>query len=113
MSYDICGWFDKQGNPLPDPQAAIEMRYDMEDGGRISDYARIGKDTVGDVLVSTVWLGMNHAFTPNGLAIFESLCFGGEQDGEMMRYSTEQEAIDGHRRAVENLRAGRPPWEDE
>ena len=113
MSYDISGWYDKEGNLLPDSHAACEMRYDRA-SGKISDYARIGEDQVGEVRVSTVWLGLNHAFGRNSPPlIFESLVFGGEHDQDMMRYATEQEAIEGHRTAVENLRAGKAPWPDE
>ena len=113
MSYDIAGWYDKEGNLLSDSGAAFEMRYDRV-SGKISDYARIGEDRVGDVRVSTVWLGLNHAFERNSkLLIFESMTFGGDTDGECVRYATEQEAIDGHRNIVENLRAGKPPFSED
>lgn len=49
--------------------------------------------------VSTVWLGLNHAFGAGPPVIFESMVFDtrdsmGEVDCE--RYSTEAEALAGH-----------------
>lgn len=62
-----------------------------------------------ELIVSTVWLGMNHAWD-GGLAIFESMIFGGKYGQYQMRYATEQEALDGHQRIVDDLQAGREPW---
>jgi len=54
--------------------------------------------------VSTVWLGMNRAFTPDHAPlIFESMVFGGRRDGEQDRYSTESEALVGHYRMVRRV----------
>lgn len=52
--------------------------------------------------VSTVFLGLNHAFlediTPE---LFETMIFGGDHDEFQERYSTWDEAEEGHRKAVE------------
>lgn len=57
-----------------------------------------------DVLVSTVWLGSNHRFGPGPPLIFETLVFGGDHDGDMDRYSTLPEAIEGHARICADAR---------
>jgi len=57
----------------------------------------VARTEVGDVMVSTVFLGLDHCFTPDGPPlIFETLVFGGPHDGEMDRYSTWEEAEQGH-----------------
>lgn len=51
----------------------------------------------GTVVVSTVFLGMEHGFDEHGPPIvFETLIQGGEMDDTMQRYSSWDEAADGH-----------------
>lgn len=79
---DILGYYDKAGQPITFDRFA-ELKYDTD--GNISDYARIGRDQVDGVEISTVWLGMNHAFNPGAApVIFETMVFGGEHDLECL-----------------------------
>jgi hypothetical protein len=85
--------YDKTGKPIPMVVAA-ELKGDR-------DYAVVAKDVfiMGDqpVEVSTVWLGFNHNWMPDGpIKIFETMIFGGDLDLEQWRYSTEEEALAGH-----------------
>ena len=58
---------------------------------------QLAQDFVGDVRVSTVWLGLDHRFGGGGRPlIFETMVFGGPLDGEQDRYSTEEQAMAGH-----------------
>ena len=64
-------------------------------------YKRVASDELGDIFVSTVWLGLNHNFDPDGEPlIFETMIFGGTHDEDQWRYSTEAEALEGHAAAV-------------
>lgn len=74
-----------------------------------ADATRIGYDEIGDVHVSTVWLGMNHQWGDGPPLIFESMIFEGDHDGWQDRYSTKEQAAEGHRRIVEAIKAGRSP----
>lgn len=57
------------------------------------------KDKVGDILVSTVFLGLDHGF--GGQPIwFETMTFGDDLE-RMERYSTYEEAINGHKKVLE------------
>jgi len=62
------------------------------------------------VLVSTVWLGMDHSFGyaagyTNGVpAIFETMIFGLDDDEYQERYPTESAALAGHDRALAVVR---------
>lgn len=51
--------------------------------------------------VSTVWLGIDHSFTPDGPPlIFETMVFGGPMDMYTRRYSTQAQALAGHDETV-------------
>ncbi|HLB64240.1 MAG TPA: hypothetical protein VJJ46_05320 [Anaerolineales bacterium] len=58
--------------------------------------------------VSTVFLGLNHAYADGADEWFETLVFGGPHDGELERYATWDEAIAGHEATVERLREEPP-----
>lgn len=56
--------------------------------------------------ISTVHLGLDHNWGGGPPLIFESMAFGPDGDDEMMdRYSTEQQAVDGHRAMVVRVAA--------
>ena len=53
--------------------------------------------------VSTVWLGLDHSYRNGPPLIFETMVFpkeGDYGDLDMDRYSTEEEAIKGHKKMV-------------
>lgn len=61
------------------------------------------------IVVSTVWLGMNHNWLGEGPPlIFETMVFGGEYDSHMIRTSTIKEARAAHKEVVSTLRKGLP-----
>ena len=69
---------------------------------------RVARTTIGDVEVSTVWVGLCHN---TYRLVFETLIFGGPHAGETNRYSSELDALKGHIATVEALAAGyRPHW---
>jgi hypothetical protein len=90
-------FFDRAGNPIE-----MEVWSNLH---RNRDYRTVRQDRLGDVLVSTIWLGMNHAFDDNVL-IFETMIFDGERDGEQWRWTTEAEALAGHQAIMDEI-AGR------
>ena len=60
---------------------------------------RVAKDKIGDISVSTVFLGIDHGW--NGkVELFETMIFGGEHDEECWRYATWGDAEAGHAAAV-------------
>lgn len=66
------------------------------------DPSRVGSTKIGDYMVSTVWLGLNHSFRPDSPpTIYETLVFGDEPWGDyMVRYSTRAQAAEGHQVGV-------------
>lgn len=78
------------------------------EAARAAESTRIGRDVVGDVLISTVFLGLDHGFPPVDGAepvLFESMVFmqRGEwnSDEVMQRYHTIEQAEAGHKALVD------------
>ena len=56
----------------------------------------VDKTTIGKVFISTVFLGLDHAFCENKPLLFETMVFGGPLDQEMDHCSTWIEAEKMH-----------------
>jgi hypothetical protein len=71
---------------------------------------RIDLTEVGDVEVSTVFLGLDHGWDDGPPVLFETMTFGGGQDTNewQWRYTTRAAAQAGHDAIVAALRAGTP-----
>lgn len=59
---------------------------------------RVALSKLGDgrVVVSTVFLGLNHRFGPGRPLLWETMVFGGPLDGEQYRYESRLDAMKGH-----------------
>lgn len=89
-------YYSRKGEPISLDQWMKEWDGD----GKI-----VAKTKVGDYEVSTVYLGLNHNWGAGPPLIFETMIFGtGPHDQEQWRYSTEEDAIAGHQRRVDDLR---------
>ena len=93
-------FFDKEGNPC-----SVEF---WNEHFQDFEYKRIAKDEYGTVgIVSTVWLGMNHAWGDGPPLIFETMVFGVPKwEDYQDRYSTLAEAQEGHKRVVAAIYSG-------
>lgn len=61
----------------------------------------VQQDRIKDVLVSTVFLGLNHNWNPYGPPLwFETMIFEGPHDQYQERYTTWKEAEEGHKKAL-------------
>jgi hypothetical protein len=73
--------------------------------GEESDKRTVAFDQIGDVMVSTVFLGLNHALGDEDRILFETMVFGGPLDRECVRYATWDEAEHGHAVMVDRVKA--------
>jgi hypothetical protein len=93
----MADWYTLKDGKHPEPAdnwlAGAVWLQEAPDDVRI-----VGRSTAPDgATLSTVFLGMDHGFPGRGLPVlFESLWFGGAQDGAMRRYHTRDEAEAGH-----------------
>lgn len=66
-----------------------------------SDNRMVARAEVGDITISTVFLGIDHRFMDDGPPLlFETMIFGGVHNEYQERYSTWEEAEAGHARAM-------------
>lgn len=81
------------GNAQPvecDPIRAAEWKQD-----HFSECI-VGRTVVGNVEVSTVFLGMDHSYGDGPPVLWETLVRGGSGDGDITRYDSLAEAEQGH-----------------
>jgi hypothetical protein len=70
---------------------------------------RVAKDSINDIEISTVFLCLDHSYGEDGPPIlFETMIFGGENDGWMKRYCTYDEALEGHNIVVGCIKNNKP-----
>lgn len=96
----MSGYYDMAGKPME----LLEWADKFEHSDRQIGHTKLW---FGRVYISTVWLGLDHDFSapidkpnPHPL-IFETMIFFRDHGGnEQWRYSTKEEALAGHERAV-------------
>lgn len=97
---------DKNKQPYPVSLDEANKLYDDLDM-KITKQDRINDD----IRVSTVFLGIDHRFwnTEDKPILWETMIFGGEHDGYQERYTSHEDALAGHERAlnlVNNINKG-------
>ncbi len=94
-------YYDRKGNPISYEAYILSCR--SPDSRRV-DY------TVGDGwIVSTIHLGLNHAYDDGSPLIFETIVFDEGNNSEFCdRYYTEEEAKYGHKMIVLAMELGIP-----
>lgn len=70
-------------------------------------HVRVGYERIGDVHISTVFLGVNVGRFGDAPLFFETMIFGGEHDEYQERCATWVEAEAQHKKAVELVRRSR------
>lgn len=62
---------------------------------------RVGLDELpGDIRVSTVFLGLDHSWDGGPPVLWETMIFGGEHDQYQERYTSHEDAVAGHAKAI-------------
>ncbi len=82
---------------------------DLKEWGRWmnGDERIVRRTEVGEVTVSTVFLGLDHNFTDWGPPqLWETMIFGGKHDGRQWRYTSREAAENGHDSAVVMAQGG-------
>ena len=64
----------------------------------------VADENIGDVRVSTVFLGLDHSFGFGPPLLFETMVFGGSLDQEQDRYATWEAAEVGHKQMMERVK---------
>lgn len=64
---------------------------------------RVARDVVGNIEISTVFLGLDHSFGHGPPLLYETMLFGDTTDNEMTRCSTYAQALEMHRAMVRHV----------
>lgn len=91
---------DAAGNPRPESDTR-KWGEAFADGERRT----VARDSVGEVDVSTVFLGMDHGWGGALPVLWETMVFGGDLDGEQDRYTSREAAVAGHAAMLARVRA--------
>jgi len=67
------------------------------------DERRVDSTKIGSILVSTVFLGLDHQFGDGPPLLFETMVFGGVYDQKMNRYTTWEQAEAGHKEMADKV----------
>lgn len=89
---------DHLGLPVEEPSLLAWGRW-MAGADRC-----VARANIGDVSISTVFLGIDHGWSGRPV-LWETMIFGGEHNNYQKRYHTRTEALMGHKRAFEMVRA--------
>lgn len=93
-------WYTLDNNNKPIAATSITEAADWLD--KNLERKVVKQDYVGDIWVSTVFLGLDHAWPRDGitLILWETLIFGGEYDQYQYRYTSYEDALEGHQTAL-------------
>ncbi len=92
---------DENGDPKPEYDLLKWSLWFEENGKkRILKQTKIGDD----VFVSTVFLGMDYSFSdePHDPVLWETMIFVKDKGDNEERYSSKEEALEGHERIVKS-----------
>jgi len=56
--------------------------------------------SVGDTYISTVFMGLDHGWKTRIPVLWETMIFGGKHDGYQKRYTSHEDALIGHKIAI-------------
>jgi hypothetical protein len=91
-------WYILNNNNKPIPASITEAADWLEEG---SNRRTVKRDEIDDITVSTVFLGLDHSWTPGGKPVlWETMIFGGEHDQYQERYTSHKDALEGHEKAL-------------
>jgi hypothetical protein len=60
----------------------------------------VKQEHIDDIFISTVFLGLDHAWDSDIPVLWETMIFRGEHDQYMDRYTSYEEALEGHQTAL-------------
>lgn len=65
------------------------------------DKRRVALDEIEGIQISTVFLGLDHSWGSGPPVLWETMIFGGEHDNDQDRYTSHEDALIGHKHAVD------------
>ena len=100
----MSDWYRLEGKMPVRCKSFIEAAVAFEDVAS----RRVALSIIGDLRVSTVFLGMDHSWGDGPPILFETMIFGGPNDQHQDRCSTWEEAEEMHKKAVDLVKSTSP-----
>jgi len=96
----MSDWYVLDVDKTPRKVSLMQGAAALENKDRI-----VANIVIGKARISTIFLGLDHNYWGKGPPVlFETMIFGGPEDQYQERYSTWDEAKEGHRKAVKLVR---------
>ena len=95
-------WYILDNNHKPVTSTGIESSKWMEENPKRKTvgYDKLKDINGDDVRVSTVFLGLDHSWNGGKPILWETMIFNGEHDDYQERYTSHEDAVEGHKRAL-------------
>lgn len=91
--YNVITWYDLDENNNPVPAKSPPGKIGTTEW-------RVAKTNILGAKISTVFLGLDHSFGDKQPILWETMIFGGWLDEYQERYTSHDDAVLGHARAV-------------
>jgi len=91
-------WYklDKNNKVIPCKNSIEYIKWEI----KYPDRKTVKQQHIGDVYISTVFLGLNHGYNGKKPILWETMIFGGKHDQYQVRYASYDDAVKGHEIAV-------------
>lgn len=90
-------WYKLDENNKPVLTESIDEYLDWER----NNSRTIARHIIGDVIVSTVFLGLDHSWDGEIPVLWETMVFNGRHDQWQDRYISYEDALEGHQQTIE------------
>jgi len=94
-------------DPVPEPDIVKWAKWWSKNSrivARNTAKMKLGGKEIGEITISTVFLGVDHSLSGDRPILFETMVFGGPIDGEMDRCSTWEAAEKMHEKMCEKVK---------
>ena len=92
-------WYILDENNIPVKANSIQEYVDWEEANPTKRIVK-QENLTKKIRVSTVFLGLDHAWNGATPLLWETMIFGGKHDDYQERYTSYEDAVEGHKRAV-------------
>jgi hypothetical protein len=90
-------WYTLDENNKPIKSTIIQYSEWIE---KNPERKAVKQEHIGDAFISTVFLGLDHAWDSEIPVLWETMIFGGEHDQYQDRYTSYEDALEGHQTAL-------------
>jgi hypothetical protein len=91
-------WYILDNNNKPIHSTSITEAVDWMENNPQRKVVK--QEHIGDVYISTVFLGLDHSWNSDIPVLWETMIFGGEYDQYQDRYTSYKDALEGHQIAL-------------